>query len=91
METDLDRLELIKALGEQVYIDSVLTWCVFDSPFYEFELDRELEGTSYSATTRSSDVSSVSRGSTVVRGAATYTVVGMEPDGEGMTVLRLSE
>jgi hypothetical protein len=91
LESDTDRLEMIKALGEQVYIDSCLTWCVFESPFYEFELDRELEGASYSALVRTSDASDVARGSEVLRGAVTYTVSGIEPDGEGMTRLRLSE
>lgn len=34
---------------------------------------------------------SVSRGNTVVIGAATYTVTGVEPDGTGITTLRLDK
>ena len=38
---------------------------------------------------RSSDVSSIVQGDTFLVDSTTYTVTGVEPDGEGMTVCRL--
>ena len=91
IETDTDRLEMLKALGETVYIDGRPVSGVFENPFEELELERELDGASYSLTVRTSDIPSLVRGDNVLRGTTTYSVVRIQPDGEGMTTLRLSE
>ena len=91
IESDADRLELLKALGETVYIDGCPISGVFENPFEELEVERDIDGSSYSLTVRTSDITTVTRGTSVLRDSTTYTVVRMQPDGEGMTVLRLSE
>lgn len=89
IETDADRLALVRDLGEKVYIDNCAYYGVFENEYLE---DLDGPGVSSSSpmlTVRSSDVASVVPGSTVIRDSVTYTVREVEPDGTGITLLRL--
>lgn len=86
LETDADRLALLKAVGEQILIDGVSVWAVFRNAYFE---SLEVSGSQPVASCRSSDVSAVTRSSIVVSNGITYRVAVIEPDGTGMTLLRL--
>ena len=86
VETDAERLALLQHLGEQIAVAGVSVWAVFDNAYAEA---LGLAGTQPVAACRSTDVAAVTTASTVVRGATTYRVVGIEPDGTGMTLLVL--
>ncbi len=50
-----------------------------------------IEGADAVITCKSADVSSVAHGTAVVVNAITYRVCGIEPDGDGLTLLRLEK
>jgi len=93
--SDADNLDMLKTLGEQVEYDSETIWGIFDSAYFELGFERPIESREFRLTVRSSDVSGVTHGKEVVRTVdgtkTTYTVENIQPDGEGMTVLVLSE
>ena len=89
IETDSDRLELLKALGEEIQFDGQSIWGVFEMSYFDIDLDSPVEGSTETVTVRTIDIPSRTRGSSVVRGNTSYTVVGSEPDGDGITTLRL--
>lgn len=89
IENDSDRLSLVRDLGELVYIDGAPRYGVFESEYLE-DLDGPGIGTAMPMiTVRTSDVTSVVPGSSVIRDSVTYTVREIEPDGTGITLLRL--
>lgn len=93
--SDTDNLEMLKALGEQVEYDNKTIWGIFESRYFELGFERPVESTEHTLTVRSSDVEGVTHGKEVVRTVSgtdtTYTVENIQPDGEGMTILVLSE
>jgi len=95
LRSDADQLEMLKSLGEQVEYDGETVWGIFDSAYFELGFERPVESKELRLTVRSSDVTGVTHGKEVVRTVSgtdtTYTVENVQPDGEGMTVLVLSE
>jgi hypothetical protein len=69
---------------------AVASGVIFDADYVE-PLGNYVEGRSHVAQVITSEVASVAQGQTMVIGATTYKVRGVEPDGTGMTLLRLEE
>lgn len=89
IETDADRLEMLKQLGEEIHIANEPVWAVFDNDFAELEFDVESSGPR--AEVRDIDIIGITRGTEVRRSGVKYTVSSMRPDGTGMTLLRLAQ
>jgi len=92
LESDEDRLELLEELGESLSLDGRELFGIFDVEYLE---DLEGPGIASSApmvTCRSSDVSHVVQGAVLKRiSGDQYKVRELEPDGTGMTLLRLRD
>ena len=63
---------------------------IFDEPYLE-PLDNRVEGAAPSFTLKEAAAPSVAQGQTLVIGARTFKVRGVEPDGTGVVWLRLEE
>lgn len=94
IETAADRLEVLSDLdfGETIHIDGTPVACVF----YKLYVDVfETEGNSPAAMVRSADVVEIAHDQVVTRCVdgvdVDYVVRGVQPDGTGMTILRLVE
>lgn len=91
IESDEDRLEYLKAMGELVDIDGLSLFGVFEN---EFATEGDFPGVASSEPTitcRSSDVRLFHVGDEVVRESGDkFTIREIEPDGTGMTLLRLN-
>jgi len=61
---------------------------IFDNG-YQAGLSGLVETTGPTARAKSADVGAVVQGSTMVIGGTTYTVTGVQPDGQGVTTLLL--
>ena len=61
---------------------------IFDNG-YAAALGGLVESTGPSCQAKSADVAAVVQGSTITIGGTAYTVVGVEPDGTGVTTLQL--
>lgn len=85
---DLSGFLVSGELGDIATIAGVDVRGVFDRPYVE-TLDHA--GHRPTFTCASDDVLGVSRGDAVFVDGITYTVVGIEPDGTGLTTLILSE
>lgn len=90
IESDADRLESLQALGEQLKIDDESVWGIFENE-YLGELDGPgVASSEPTVTVRTSDIMRMDRGALVVRAnGERYSVRQAEPDGTGMTMLRL--
>lgn len=75
--------------GEAVTIAGSSVNVIFDNAFLGIEGEAVVAATQPMAYARTSDVSSVVAGNTFVRGAVTYYVTGIHPDGTGVTQLIL--
>ncbi len=90
LEDDADRLEELRALGEQVTYAGNLIWAIFDRAFYEAQGgDVGVESSQPMVTVRDVDVVGIAHGDTITRNGANYSVVGIHPDGTGMTEIVL--
>lgn len=96
MDSDADRLALIKGLGGQlVRHDSGQFWAIFDNGFSAVDVgDTEVEAASPSLTARTSDVESLSKETPLTfRDFAgrevTYVFTRHEPDGSGLSRILL--
>lgn len=92
IETDADRLNFLDTddFAVTATIGGSPVVGIFDNPWIGPEVG-EVE-TSLNQPTllvRTSDVSTVSKGDTIIINSANYTVVGIEPDGTGLTSLVL--
>ena len=63
---------------------------IFEAPYYE-SISGVVEGTQPTALCRTADVSGARHGDNFAVGSTTYKIVGVEPDGSGVTRLRLQE
>lgn len=96
-ESDADRLAMIQAVGEQFDTGKPTgMWAVFDEAYVGTELDRFTVANGEPVLTcRTSDVVAheLVKGSKVTRaaGGSGYFVKDLEPDGTGITLVRLSE
>lgn len=91
IESDADRLAVLQALGELVSIEGRQVWGIFERQYTEIPFDSPVEGLRPTLQVRDIDIDGVSRGAPVNRKGKTYSVTNFEPDGEGMTILGLSE
>ena len=90
LETDSDRLESLKALGELVQLDGRKIWGVFETPYIEILADPGIGSANPEFQCRSIDVTGLIPETVLERtGGETYRVHEIEPDGTGMTTLRL--
>lgn len=71
-------------------LEGVAVRGIFDEPYAE-PLSGMVEGSSPTFVCRSADIPSVAHEQTLVIGARSFKVVGVEPDGTGVTLLRLRE
>jgi hypothetical protein len=79
---------MLKDFGQSITLNGSTVQAIFDNA-YTGMLGMESSGPAL--TVASSDVAGVEQGHAVVVGSANYTVVTVEPDGTGVTVLRLQE
>lgn len=95
IETDADRLEFLDAdeFAAAATFDGSTITGIFQSGFAGAEYGAEVLVDSIEPifTTRSIDVSGAVQGDTITIGGTVYTIRGIEPDGEGMTRLRLTD
>lgn len=65
---------------------------IFDAAFFEDVAGRlGVESSKPACLVRSADVPTAAHGKTIKRGAVTYHVVGVQPDGTGLTLLVLEK
>lgn len=62
---------------------------IFDNAYVKVDLGSGVESRHPACVARAADVPAVAHGHTVVRGGATYHVIGVEPDGAGVVLLLL--
>lgn len=97
IETDADRLATIQAVGEQFDTGKpTRLWAIFDEAYLETDLDRfTVANREPMLQCRTSDVAAheLVKQSKVTRVAdgASYAVKDLEPDGTGMTIIRLQK
>jgi hypothetical protein len=84
----LDNAAFFTDFAIDLTVDGVAVRGVFDNP-YAAAFGGMVGGSGPQVFVPSETV--VSRGSAVVIGAKTYTVTGIEPDGTGITLLRLDD
>ena len=96
IESDADRLALIRALGGQlVCFDGGQFWAVFDNPSRDSSLsDLDIEGASPSLTALTSDVESLRKDTALTftdyaGRSVSFLIEKHEPDGSGMSRLSL--
>lgn len=90
IESERDRLEMLKALGGLVIFRNTEIFGVYDEDFVELGFDRAVESSQPTLQCRTSDLPGVRHGDTVSVEGRLYEIVGVHPDGQGMTTLRLS-
>lgn len=89
METDADRLAMIKSLGGQlVRYETGQFWAIFDNA-YESVIDGMVESRGPALTARSSDVQGLTKDAVMTVAGVDYRIRRFEHDGTGMTVLPL--
>lgn len=91
LETEKDRLEMLKSLGSMFTANNQSLFGVFDKPFTGLELNDVVESSTPMLLVRSSDAKALSRGTVVQHNGQYYRVESKEDDGEGMTNVKLSE
>lgn len=87
---DLDAY--LTAFGETVTVGGTDITAIVDTEYSALNLGIGIESSDPQITCKTSDVSSAQHGTAVTMRSASYTVSGPpEPDGTGMTVLKLEE
>lgn len=91
LETEFDRLALLKATGRCVLVDGREVWALFerDHAGIEFQDGVQMGSSQPRITARTSDLADARRGSTVLVDEAEFTIYALQPDGTGMTVAPL--
>ncbi len=79
---------MLQDFGQAVTVKGVSVQAVFDNG-YAAELG--MDGLGPRLTLATADAATVAQGDAVVVGSTSYTVASVEPDGTGVTVLRLQE
>lgn len=91
-ESEADRLALLDALGGTLTVGATTISAIVERLYAEASPGEQgVDLAIARATVRTSDVTSVTRGTTVVDGSTSYKVVSIQPDGTGMTVLVLED
>jgi hypothetical protein len=87
LESDADRLESIKALGGLlVTCPRCNFWAIFDADYVNAD---GVDESGPALTCRMIDVSLLRKGDSVTVGVDAFRVRGFQPDGTGMTTVRL--
>ena len=88
IESAADLLGLLSDFGETATVGRDDVTAIFDEDYVEV---LDIAGTRPLLYCRTSDVSTVSVGDNAEAGGAFYTIVGIQPDGTGLTMLVLEE
>lgn len=80
---------MLQTLGEQIKVEDRTVWAVFENAYTE--LDVGVDSTTPQITVRDIDIKGIPLDALAEVRGKKYTMVTREPDGDGMTVLRLSE
>lgn len=91
IESEHDRLQILKTLGELVEIGGNSYYTIFERSYLGLDFDVQVESSTPQITLRTSDAKHIHRGDHVVRQGEAFTVETKENDGEGMTLVRLQE
>ncbi len=86
MEDDLDGMLDLEVFAEQATVGGTVISAIFDAEYGEALW---VSGTSPAIWCKSSDVDEVEVGDAVTVSGGSYAVAGIEPDGTGLTVLKL--
>lgn len=92
VETADDREALLADFGVTVTkADTTAFTAIFDAEFISLDPNATIgyEGTNPMIMARTADVSALVHGSALTISGSSYEVVGIEPDGTGMSVLQL--
>ena len=80
------------SFGQAVTVNNVSITAIFDNEYAGFSgLGVGIDSNEPILTCKSADVSTAVQGTAAVVGGVTYAVVGVEPDGTGITTLRLEQ
>jgi hypothetical protein len=74
--------------------DSKIIKVIFDDAYKQMNIQTGVESGGTSATVKDSDIEGITKGEdgdTLEINDIVYSIIGVEPDGTGMTILRLSE
>jgi hypothetical protein len=96
IETDLDTFIndddfAVDAIYTPVEGDSKIIKVIFDNAYKQMNLQTGVESGGTSAQLKSSDVEDIAKDDTLEINDIAYNIIGIEPDGTGMIVVRLSE
>ena len=93
IETDAERLVFFADFGQTITkADTTTFTAIFDDEFAEAGgLMNQIETSSPQLTCRTSDVSGLAHNAVLTFGGSTYHVIGIEPEGTGITILKLEK
>ena len=92
LESDTDRLSYLELLGESATIDGSQLRGIFESTFLDAGVDPGIASSEPEFLARTIDLNGVSQSSVIEReNGEKYRVREIEPDGTGMTLLRLRQ
>lgn len=79
---------MLSEAGQSITLKGVMCQAIFDNGYAS---SLGMDGAGPAITLASGDAAEVGQGDAVVIGGVNYSVVTVEPDGTGMTVIRLQE
>lgn len=93
LDSEADRLALIRDLdGETVSLDETDVLAIFIDAHTPVAFgEHVIDSSDPQIVGRTSDLASATSSSVITRGALAYGVAAIEPDGTGMTTIRLRE
>ncbi len=92
LTTDLDVFINADEFAVDVTYNAATIQGVFDDEFSSaVEGEMGVESTVPQVTVKTSDVSSATHGETMTINSVNYNIIGIQPDGTGMTLILLSE
>jgi len=90
VESPEDRLSMLEDFGIVVEYDGNEFCGILDQTFMSVDLGEGIEAAELVLTVRSSDVSGISEGDEITADGTEYIIRNVEPDGTGITILRLN-
>ena len=91
VESEADRLAMLRDFGSTAVVGNRTLTGIFDAEYLAIDASGyDIESRTPMLHARTSDLPAIVNGTTVCRvGGVSYTVVESQPDGTGMTMLRL--